>query len=287
MTSDFIESYRGGVRAWECDGFGHFTVAYYFERVADASAETLAALGAGGAWQGASYRARFRRELRAGDGFHILSGPIAVERGHLRLGHKLFNSETGELATTIEEELRPSSTRPLPRARLARLAAARVAWEEGEAAAAAPALKGRHFLASARDRIKAWEVDGKGGLALSGYVHRTSSASGHLLAAVGMSPAELRAAKRGFATFEIRLELLGRRPRAGAGIAIETTLLRLGNSSVQMLHRLRESGTGRAVATLSQSGVYFDLATRRSSPIPPELRAKAAPFLGKRDVPAD
>jgi len=34
-----IETHRSMVKAWECDSFGHFTVAYYFDRIADASRE--------------------------------------------------------------------------------------------------------------------------------------------------------------------------------------------------------------------------------------------------------
>ncbi len=52
--------------------------------------------------------------------------------------------------------------------------------------------------------------------------------------------------------------------------------MHLGSSSVRMVHRLHDSRSGRRVATLRQSGVHFDLDARRSTPIPEELRAKAA-----------
>ncbi len=41
-----IETHRSMVKAWECDSFGHFTVAYYFDRFADASATLLEMLAA-------------------------------------------------------------------------------------------------------------------------------------------------------------------------------------------------------------------------------------------------
>ena len=35
--ADWIETYRGVVNAWECDVVEHFTIAYYFDRFADAT----------------------------------------------------------------------------------------------------------------------------------------------------------------------------------------------------------------------------------------------------------
>src|ERR1700688_2918992 len=103
--AEAIESYRGTVKAWECDSFGHFTVAYYFERFSEASLAMLADLGED--WRARTYLARFQQELRAGDGLHILS--TLAERGaeRLRLDHKLFNSMSGAVATTVEETLAP------------------------------------------------------------------------------------------------------------------------------------------------------------------------------------
>ena len=42
---DWLETYRGTVFRWEVDHNDHFTVAYYFARVADAGLGLLAALG--------------------------------------------------------------------------------------------------------------------------------------------------------------------------------------------------------------------------------------------------
>src|SRR5204863_189427 len=44
MTA-WIETCRSVVSPWECDVTEHFTIAYYFDRLADASAMTAEALG--------------------------------------------------------------------------------------------------------------------------------------------------------------------------------------------------------------------------------------------------
>src|SRR2546428_11708668 len=36
---------------------------------------------------------------------HVASGDLAVERDALVLGHKLFNSETGDVCTTVEQRV--------------------------------------------------------------------------------------------------------------------------------------------------------------------------------------
>ena len=74
-----IETHRSMVKAWECDSFGHFTVAYYFDRISDASATAREALTVPEGWFPVEYLARFTSELRAGEAFHIETGVIAVE----------------------------------------------------------------------------------------------------------------------------------------------------------------------------------------------------------------
>jgi len=261
-----LESYRGSVKAWECDSFGHFTVAFYFERLGEASAATLASLRENGVvalgepWRSSVFVARFERELRAGDGVHILTRLAERTAERLGLEHELFNSMSGERATSVSETL--------------------VAEPHGGAPAEAEAAARQvGFMVGARDLVRADELDREGGLALSGYIHRCSASSAQLLGAAGITPEYLRANVRGFATFEIRFELLAERPRAGTRLVVESALSRLGSSSLEMLHRLREASSGRLLASGSQSGAHFDLKSRRSTPIPPELRERAAKFV--------
>ena len=71
------ETYRGAASPWECDVTEHFTLAFYFDRVAMAEANLAAELGlvdtlrAGGFDR--RYDVRLARELLAGSAFHIES----------------------------------------------------------------------------------------------------------------------------------------------------------------------------------------------------------------------
>src|SRR5262245_21279965 len=112
--SGFVETYRGVVFPWEVDQVGHLTVAYYFERLEDATLGLLDAIGLGADYIARGGRGcvtadcyvRYQHELRVGDILHIESGVIAVDTGGMRLGHKLFDSDTGTLCTTVEQGVR-------------------------------------------------------------------------------------------------------------------------------------------------------------------------------------
>ena len=90
--AEWIETYRGVVSAWECDIVEHFTIAYYFDRFADATRNFLELIGEGetlypaagtGTWR---LYTSFTQELRAGAGFHMLSAVTHVGESSLQLG---------------------------------------------------------------------------------------------------------------------------------------------------------------------------------------------------------
>ena len=272
-----IETHRSMVKAWECDSFGHFTVAYYFDRIADASATARELLAVPQTWTSTEYLARFTSELRAGEVFHIESGVIAVEDADIRLGHNLINSATGKVCSSIEERLAPTSGGPaLSTREREALGVHPMTWETGKEDPGFGDAATEGWIISARDRVRASEIDPTGHLGLAGYVHRSSIGCIQLLTAMGLSPDYLRQARRGFSTFEIKLRLDAPGPAAGHALTVTSGLLQLGTSSVRMIHRLSDARSERRVATLRQSGVHFDLEARRSTAIPAELRAKAA-----------
>jgi len=200
-VNDWLETYRGIVYRWEVDHNDHLTVAFYFGRLGDATLTVLAALGLGRDYARRSGHlcltaecyVRYVRELRVGDIMHVASGVVAVERDALVLGHKLFNSETGDVCTTIEQRIRHvdrrrRGARPLPAAARRAAERRRVEWD-------APARERRPrpsgldgFHESSRDTVKPDEVDVLGQVALMHYIHRFSAANGHATAVFGITP---------------------------------------------------------------------------------------------------
>jgi acyl-CoA thioester hydrolase len=276
-VGDWLETYRGTVFRWEVDHNDHFTVAYYFARIADAGHGLLGALGLGPAEaRTADCFVRYQRELRVGDILHVESGVIGIEPGALVLGHKLFDSGAGVLCTTVEQRVRPAV--PLDAERARRAEARRVVWD-------GPARERRRWPAglagfrdSARDVVQPAELDLSGAVALSHYVHRFSAANGQAIAGFGMTPAYMRAEQRGFSTFEFQLEL-GEPLRAGDGVRVRSGVLHVGSSSLRLLHVMTREPAGEVVASLEQSGVHFDQEARRPAPLPEALRERARGLL--------
>ncbi len=278
--SGWLETYRGTVSRWEVDHNDHLTVAYYFARIADAGLGVLEASGLGAEYAARGRRAcvtadcyvRYSRELRVGDILHIESGVIDVEAADLVLGHKVFNSETGEVCTTVEQrvghvELAGRAAVPLTGAQRRAAEARRVPWDgpPRERRPRPRALDG--FLDSARDTVKPWELDVLGQSALPFYIHRFSAANGHAIAAFGMTPAYMRAERRGFSTFEFQLAL-GAPLAPGDPVRVRSAVLHVGRSSMRLLHVMTNERGGERVATLEQLGVHLDMDARRPTPLP-------------------
>jgi len=275
------ETYRSVVAAWECDVMGHLTIAFYFDRFSDAAMSLIERLAPSkappaAAWRSTRILTRYRKELRAGDGLFIRSGVIGKDGDAIRIGHELVRPDTREVCTLVEQTLTP---RDLPYGAHGEqrrvLGEATAAWTTpGFDDVASPARRER-MIDSGRDRVKAWELDERGELSLSGFVHRFAHACLHVCSAFGMTPDYMRAERRGFSTFETRLELMAPPPGAGDPLVLRSGLTKAGNSSLRMLHEMSHGRSGERLAVFHQSGVHFDLEARRSAPLPAALRERA------------
>jgi acyl-CoA thioester hydrolase len=290
-VNGWLETYRGIVYRWEVDHNDHLTVAFYFAHLGDATLCLLDALGLGPAYTRrrrnvcvtADCYVRYVRELRVGDILHVVSGVIAVERDALVLGHKVFNSETGEVCTTVEHRLchvdtQRRAARPFAAAQRRAAEQRRVEWDvpARERRARPSGLEGFHE--SSRDTVKPDEVDVLGQVALTHYVHRFSAANSHATAVFGVTPGYMRAERRGFSTFEFQLEFAGVL-RPGDPVRIRSALVHVGNSSMRLFHVMTNERTGERVATLEQLGVHLDMDARRPTPLPDAIRDRAKAIL--------
>ncbi len=275
----WIETCRSVVSPWECDVTEHFTIAYYFDRLAHAAVTTAENLGLLDLAGSVSRRfdVRFVRELRAGASFHILTAPIALDENSVCLGHQIVDSADDEVTAWVEETL-DHSTAPLPRNLREAIGARVLPWP-------GPAVERRpepttldQFIPTVRDRIKPMDLDSGGRVALSGFVHRFTAGSIQALAAIGATSAYMKTERRGYSTFELDLRVTGS-PRSDDPIVVETGIVHLGNSSVRFVHRMCDPATGAEYARLGQFGVQLDLDTRRPTPLPERLRAAATRLL--------
>jgi acyl-CoA thioesterase FadM len=264
----WIETYRGAVSPWETDVTEHFTVAFYFDRIAMAEATLAAELGlldrlrAGGF--GRRYDVRYARELRAGSAFHIESAAIAAGDG-VRLGHRFIDSVTGVTITWFDVHW-DGVTADMPDRRIAE-------WDGPEFETRADPADLGGLIPTSAGRIQPGDLDEFGRLGICGLVHKFTDSSVQIGAAVGLTADYIKTARRGFSTFEFRVRAsrslgLGEPYQTRSGIA------HLGNSSLRFLHVMSDAD-GREVARLGQFGVTLDLDARRPAALAPELRERA------------
>jgi acyl-CoA thioesterase FadM len=269
--TEWTETYRGGVAAWECDAFAHLTIAYYFARLEDASAAMLDGLPGTRDARIEGLYVRLMREFRAADLLHVTSAPIALDGAGLTIGHKIFDSASGELTTTTEQRVALADA---SRSHRAALAARIVAWD-GPPREARPAPAGdAGFVPSGRGVVQPWEIGNDGRLSWQHLIHHFSGAGLHACRAAGMTPKYLRDNRRGYSTFELDVTI-DALPRAGDRIAVRSGILQVGKSSIRFLHRMVDARTGKRLASMGQFGVHFDLEARRPAPLPDALREAA------------
>ena len=280
--AEWIETYRGVVSAWECDIVEHFTIAYYFERFADATRNFFELIGETetlgpvvGAHPSRLYTA-FTRELRAGAGFHILSGVVSVDDRSLRLGHQVVSSARGEAVSWVTETLLLAAS-ATPQVRR-RLEARTVAWP-GPEVPETVALATRPGALTARDRVKPRELGESGTMALAAHVHRFSGAGMQFLSSIGMTDDYMHQNRRGFSTLALDLRLTGV-ANVGDRIDVTTAIAHLGNTSLSYVHRM-SGADGREIASMVQTGVQLDLDARRPAALPPSIREAVSGLLAQ------
>ena len=281
----WTETCRSVVSPWECDVTEHFTIAYYFDRLADAAATIEERLGVRDLVRNAGYRfdVRFVRELRAGASFHILSAPLGLGEGSLRFGHQILDSANGEITAWVEQTLDRRS--PLPADLSEEIERRLMLWEGPEFERRPEPRNGAGFIATVRDRVKPVDLDAEGSFSLAAFVHRFTTAVIQALAAIGASSSYMQAERRGYSTFELALRVTGS-PRLGEPISVDTGILHLGNSSIRFVHRMCDPASGSEFARLGQFGVQLDLDARRPVALPEALRAAAERHLIRMSQPA-
>jgi len=281
----WIETCRSVVSPWECDVTEHFTIAYYFDRLADAAATIEERLGVRDLARNAGCRfdVRFVRELRAGASFHILSAPLGLGEGSLRFGHQILDSANGEITAWVEQTLDRRS--PLPPDLSEEIERRLMPWEGPQFERRPEPRNGAGFIPTVRDRVMPVDLDAEGSFSLAAFVHRFTTAVIQALAAIGASSSYMQAERRGYSTFELALRVTGS-PRLGDPISVDTGIVHLGKSSIRFVHRMCDPASGREFARLGQFGVQLDLDARRPVALPEALRSAAERHLIRMSQPA-
>jgi acyl-CoA thioesterase FadM len=288
--SEFFETYRGGVMPQHCDMLEHMTIASYYDRLGDAYVSFTERMGLGAGHRAKERKAfaavhtfcSLKQELRSGDVLHMEGGVVGVDRKLMKVCNNIYNSSTGDLVSTFEShaihfDLDARRAVEIPADTLAKLDAHKVPWESPMVERWFPETSDG-FIPTLRDSVKMWELDILGHLSAHFYIQRFSQACMQAMARTGLTPAYNRDNRRGMSTFELDVRYL-KELDGGDSVIVESAVTDLGRSSIRYVHRMINQNTGDVVATMSQYGAFLDMDARKSTPMPDEIRDKAATML--------
>jgi acyl-CoA thioesterase FadM len=276
--AEWAETFRGTVAPWECDITEHFTIAYYADRIDQASTTLSDLLGLSEPLSAGVFPRRFMlrfvRELRVGASFHVESAPIGLDPV-VRFGHRFVDSVNGEVVTWVEEVW---DTVPLPDAERKSVGEAVAMWGGPETETRPDPASTEGSIATARGRVRSSDLNEFDRFSLAAFVHRFTDANIQILAAIGITSDYIKAERRGYSTFELALRIAAP-PRHGDHYLIETGIAHLGNSSIRFFHRMSDPRSGQEFARLDQFGVQLNLDTRRPAPLPEVIHIAATRLL--------
>lgn len=125
-----------------------------------------------------------------------------------------------------------------------------------------------------RGRVAPEQCDHLGHMNIQYYTAAVWEGAVVLMTRLGLSPEDSE--RRGIALAAVRMESdYARELRAGDEIVLESAVVRVGEKSVQVRHRLRHAASGEQAMETKVVTVMMDLATRRSIPLPDDVRAAA------------
>ncbi|WP_417519955.1 acyl-CoA thioesterase [Minwuia sp.] len=120
-----------------------------------------------------------------------------------------------------------------------------------------------------RGVIYPWHCDHMGHMNVMYYVNFFDQGAGHLLSACGFKWSEMGDQQIGFADVKHVIEYRAEQ-KVGSLITVESGILKRGRTSLVAAHRMLNVETGALAATMEVTTIQFDLAERKSMPLPEE-----------------
>ena len=126
-----------------------------------------------------------------------------------------------------------------------------------------------------------WHCDEMGHMNVMWYVGKFDEATRHFFHELGITPAVVRAHKRGMAAVEQTIQYK-RELQAGDIVSVHSVLLEIKDKSVRFAHEMRKVDTGEIAATTMLTAVHFDTVARRACAFPDSVREKATELVQPR-----
>ena len=125
-----------------------------------------------------------------------------------------------------------------------------------------------------RGAVYPWHCDHMGHMNVMWYVGKFDEATWNFFTLLGLAPRFLREHRRGMAAVEQRIAYQ-RELHAGDVVAVRTGALEVRDKVLRFVHEMRDADRDEVSAITVLTAVHLDLAHRRASPLPEEVRARA------------
>ena len=134
------------------------------------------------------------------------------------------------------------------------------------------------FVETYRVTVALADCDHLGHMNVQHYFTAVSSGMFALMVSLGLDQKEIRRRQISFAV--VRAETnFHRELHPGDVIALESTVLTLGEKSATFHHRLKDVATGNIAMSTDFKCVLLDLETRKATSIPDDIRSAAAQLM--------
>jgi acyl-CoA thioester hydrolase len=125
-----------------------------------------------------------------------------------------------------------------------------------------------------RGTVYPWQCDHMGHMNVMWYNGKFDESSWQLLSTLGLTAERFKSEGFGMAAVEQHIQYK-RELQAGDLITVRSGLLEIGNKSLRIIHEMRHDSSGELAACMVAVGVCVDGSTRRSRPLPDDVRMRA------------
>ena len=125
-----------------------------------------------------------------------------------------------------------------------------------------------------RGTVYPWQCDHMGHMNVMWYNGKFDESSWQLLSTLGLTAERFKSEHFGMAAVEQHIQYK-RELQAGDLITVRSGILEIGNKSLRLIHEMRHDSSGELAACMVAVGVCVDASTRRSRPLPDDVRKRA------------
>jgi len=136
-----------------------------------------------------------------------------------------------------------------------------------------------NLIETYRGIVYPYQLDHMGHMNVQWYAAKFDEATWQLFSMIGLTPGYISETNRGMAALEqntiYKMEVM-----EGEPLVIKSTIVEMKDKTIRFLHVMYKNDTTAEVARSELVGVHLDRKTRKSCPLPDEIKIKSRKLFG-------